>query len=310
MGLLRMQPELKVYRTDFHWLEYLKTHGIFVLGHCGEVRGVPIRWRLFAVWWAQNLAFQRDIGLICSIYFFLSVWWLKWNFTNKFCESQLFFWNLPAILGTMFWVWSPDFETRLSRDSETDSKRKPEMRPWPCRLAECLMNLEVVVQFSERNLAVNKSLIEVDKPAWHANLGAHFNAWFVKGTAYVEPFEVIEYADGLAKSRKDPSGMFGCDLHHSVHAPMPQTLVLKMGWNYQDEALGRSLVDGVASDFCVFSSKISAKARPSDSQTTRCQEMDRMVRRIYGSAGGDVLEMCWRWGLLDIGDVQIASILS
>lgn len=38
------------------------------------------------------------------------------------------------------------------------------------------MNLEVVVQFSERNLAVNKSLIEVDKPAWHAILGAHFNA--------------------------------------------------------------------------------------------------------------------------------------
>ena len=60
MGLLRMQPELKVYRTDwFHWLECLKTHGIFVLGHCGEVRGVPIRWRLFAVWWAQNLAFQQ-----------------------------------------------------------------------------------------------------------------------------------------------------------------------------------------------------------------------------------------------------------
>lgn len=93
------------------------------------------------------------------------------------------------------------------------------------------MNLEVVVQFSERNLAVNKSLIEVDKPAWHAILGAHFNAWFVKGTAYVEPFEVIEYADGLAKSRKDPFGMFGCDLHHSVHAAMSQTLVLKMGWN-------------------------------------------------------------------------------
>lgn len=88
----RMQPELKVYRTDwFHWLEYLKTHGIVVLGHCGEVRSVPIRWRLFAVWWAQNLAFQHDIELICSIYFFLSVWWLKWNLANKFCESQLFF---------------------------------------------------------------------------------------------------------------------------------------------------------------------------------------------------------------------------
>lgn len=77
-----------------------------------------------------------------------------------------------------------------------------------------------------------------------------------------------------------------------------------------ENGMKRTLVDGVVSEFCVFSSKISAKARPSDSQTTRCQEMERMVRRIYGSAGGDVLEMCWRWDLLDIGDVQIASILS
>lgn len=101
MGLLRMQPELKVYGNDwFHWLEYLKTDGILVLGHCGEVRGVPIRWRLFAVWWVQNLAFH-SISTIFNMtldWFVVSIsscqfggWSEHWRI--NFDESRLFFWT-------------------------------------------------------------------------------------------------------------------------------------------------------------------------------------------------------------------------
>ena len=280
--LLRMQPELKVYRTDFHWLEYLKRHGILVLGHCGEVRSVPIRWRLFAVWWAQNLAFQHDIGLICSIYFFLSVWsvwWFKWNLTNKFCESQLFFGNLPAILGTMFWVWSPDFETRLSRDSETDSKRKPEMRPWPCRLAECLMNLEVVVQFSERNLAVNKSLACHSWSALqcvicqrHCLRWTVWSHWVCRWTGKVSEGSLRHVWVRLTSQRP---------CRHAPNIGVENGMKLTSG--------------GLSAHPCWWwTAKPRPKQDPVIPKRPACRRWNEWFV-VFTGAPGDVLEMCWRW---------------
>lgn len=269
MGLLRMQPELKVYRTDwFHWLEYLKTDGIFVLGHCGEVRGVPIRWRLFAVWWAQNLAFQHDIGLICRFYFFLSVW------------CQLFFWNLPAILGTMFWVWSPDFETRLSRDSETDSKRKLEMP----------MALQVGRMFDESRSgrtvlrAQPCSKQEFDW-SWQTSLACH--SWSALQCVICQRhcLRWTVWSHWVCRwTGKVSEGSFRhVWLHHSVHAAMPQTLVLKMGWN-------APLLMVWCQSF-VFS---AAKSRPKQDPVIPKRPAARRWNEWFVAFTGAPGEMCWR----------------
>lgn len=105
------------------------------------------------------------------LYFFLSILWLKWKLTNKFCESQLFFEPSGNLRHYVLGV-KPRFRDKATETQMTVRTKMAaqtwDSAHWPCRLAECLMNLEVVVQFSE--LGCSKQKFDW---SWQTNLVCH-----------------------------------------------------------------------------------------------------------------------------------------